>query len=97
MTLSVDSISLISSRGVFADKFCTRTSAKRFASQSLAITRTNWRERSDFISSDKSGSSSIVSWIRQSKYALATARSNIGGSCGMVRAKVLETPSRMSF
>ena len=40
---------------------------------------------------DSAGSSSMVSAIRHSRYALVTGVRKAGGSCGMVSAKVRET------
>ena len=41
------------------------------------------------------GSSSIVSAILQSRYALVTGMLNAAGSCGIVSAKVRETCGRI--
>jgi hypothetical protein len=55
----------------------------------------NCWEKRRFCSAFSASSSSIVSAMRHSRYALPTTRCRPGGSCGIVNAKVRETPWRM--
>ena len=53
-------------------------------------------ENARFCAGDSAGSSSMVSAIRHSAYTLPTTSRSAAGSCGMFRAKVRETPCRIS-
>ena len=85
------------SRSVLDDDSRAPSSRENGATSPRPVTTSMKRsENVRFCAGESAGSSSMVSAIRQSAYTLPTTSRSAPGSCGMFRAKVRETPCRIS-
>ena len=91
MTRSMFSISSRSVANVRSDKRTPKSRASARASPSPPTSALKRCRKSSVSGGDKAGSSSMVSAMRHSRYALVTGFASAVGSCGIVSAKVRDT------